>query len=313
MSTDQVYVGIDIAQDSFVVALHNRSEHWTAPNTASGIAESVARLQALQPALVVMEATGGLERGLWRLLSAAAIPVAIVNPAQTHAFASARGQHAKTDRLDAATLAHFGQALEPQPQAYAGDDVQEQKDLLARRQDYVAMISSEKNRLHRASPAIRTMITAHIAWMQEQVNQIDHELDDKLAQDTQYRQRQEQLTSVPGVGAKTARLLIIGLPELGHLSGKRIAALVGVVPYNRDSGKFKGQRFVSGGRSAVRTALYMAALVGTRYNPDLKVLYTRLVKAGKRKAVALTACMHQLLLVLNAMVRHGTYWQPTTA
>ena len=313
MSTPQVYIGIDVAQDSFDVAVYDSTERWTAQNNANGIGETVARLQTLAPALVVMEATGGLEHGLVRMLAAVQIPVAVVNPARIRAYAKALGRLAKTDRLDAEVIAHFAQAIKPAAQAHATDDAQERRDLLARRNQLVGMITGEKNRLHRASPSIRPSITAHIDWMEQQVAQIDRELDEKLSTDKHYTQRQQHLSSLKGIGPKVARALIIGLPELGHLSGKQIAALVGVVPFNRDSGKFSGKRFVSGGRATVRTALYMAALVASRWNRDIRAFYERLLKVGKCKAVALTACMHKMLLILNAMVRDGAYWQPKEA
>jgi transposase len=313
MSTDTVYVGIDVAQDTFDVAVYDRTACWTDGNNASGIAETVARLETLQPTLVVMEATGGLEHGLARMLAAVQIPVAVVNPARIRAYAKALGRLAKTDRIDAEVIAHFAQAVKPEPRPQPSDDAQERKDLLARRTQLVGMISAEKNRVHRASDTVRMKIKAHIDWMKQQVADIDHDLDEKLAADKQYKQRRQQLCSVKGVGPVISRALIIGLPELGHLPGKKIAALVGVVPFNRDSGKFAGKRFVSGGRAAVRSALYMAAWVGSRWNPVIKALYDRLLKAGKCKAVALIACAHKLLLILNAMVRDGSLWQPVKA
>lgn len=310
MSTDRVYVGIDVAQDTFDVAVANRPEHWRAENSASGIADTVVRLQALAPTLVVLEATGGLERGLASMLAAAGIAVAVVNPSRIRAFAKALGRLAKTDRLDAQVIAAFAQAVKPEVRVQPSADAYEQKELLSRRTQLLGMITAEKNRLHRASPVICTHIAAHIVWMEQQVAEMDRALDEKLAADKQYRQRQQQLCSVICIGAVTARAVTVGLPELGQVSGKKVSALVGVVPYNRDSGQYAGKRFVSGGRAAVRTALYMAALVGTRWNPVLKELYQRLLKAGKCKMVALTACVHKLLLILNAMVRDGTFWQP---
>jgi transposase len=313
MSTEQLYVGIDVAQETFDVAVSDSRERWTAPNTSSGIAETVTRLEALKPTLVVLEATGGLEHGLAGMLAAVQIPVAVVNPARIRSFAKALGRLAKTDRIDAEVIASFAQAIKPSAQVQPSADAQERKDLLARRNQLIGMITAEKNRLHRASPHIRVTITAHIAWMQQQIEQIDRDLDEKLAADTTYKPREQQLRTVKGVGPVVARTLIIALPELGHISGKKIAALVGVVPFNRDSGKFAGKRFVSGGRPVVRTALFMAALVGAKWNPVLKELYDRLIKKGKCKMVALTACMHKLLLILNAMVRHGSFWQPIKA
>jgi transposase len=313
MSTEQVYVGIDVAQETFDVAVHDSSEHWTAQNNASGIAETVTRLEALKPALVVMEATGGLERGLAGMLAAVHIPVAVTNPARIRSHAKTIGRLAKTDRIDAEVIAHFAQAIKPAPQVQPSADAQERKDLLARRSQIIGMITAEKNRMYRASVPIQTQIKEHIVWMQQQVAQIDHDLDEKLATDKQYKQRQQQLCAVQGIGPVVSRALIIGLPELGHLPGKKISALVGVAPFNRDSGKFSGKRYVSGGRPAVRTALYMAALVGSRWNPVIKELHDRLIKAGKCKMVVMVACAHKLLLILNAMVRDGTLWQPIKA
>jgi transposase len=313
MSTEHAYVGIDVAQETFDVALYDSSEHWTGYNSASGIAETVTRLEGLKPTLVVLEATGGLEHGLAGMLAAVQIPVAVVNPARIRAYAKALGRLAKTDRIDAEVIASFAQAIKPAPHAQPTADAQERKDLLARRNQIMGMITAEKNRVYRASPHIQTQIQEHIAWMQQQIEQIDHDLDEKLAADKTYKPREQQLRTVKGVGPVVARALIIGLPELGHLSGKQISALVGVVPFNRDSGKFSGTRYVYGGRPAVRTALFMAALVAKKWNPVIKVLYDRLIKAGKCKMVALTACIHKMLLILNAMVRDGTLWQPTKA
>ena len=313
MSTEHVYVGIDVAQETFDVAVYDSSERWTALNTASGIAETVTRLAALKPDLVVLEATGGLQRGLAAMLASVQIPVAVVNPARIRAYAKALGRLAKTDRIDAEVIASFAQAIKPPAQVQPSADAQECKELLARRNQMMGMITAEKNRLHRASPRIQTTIAAHIAWMQQQIKQLDHDLDEKLAADKTYKSREQQLRTVKGIGPVVARAVIIGLPELGHLSGKQISALVGVVPFNRDSGKFSGTRYVYGGRPAVRTALFIAAMVAARWNPAIKDLYDRLIKKGKCKMVALTACLHKLLLILNAMVRDGTFWHHTTA
>ena len=313
MSTDAVYVGVDLAQETFDVAVYGRADHWTAENTASGIAETVSRLQAMHPTLVVMESTGGLEYGLARMLAAVEIPVTVVNPSRIRGFAKAAGRRAKTDRIDAEVIAHFAQAMHPPAQVQPSADAQERKDLLARRTQLVGMMSAEKNRLSRAAPRIRASVTEHINWMTQQVKQIEHELDDKLATDSMFKARERQVRSIKGIGPVVARTLYIGLPELGSVRGKQISALVGVAPYNRDSGMISGKRYVTGGRPAVRTALFMAALVAVRFNPEIKALYERLLKKGKCKMVALTACMHKLLLILNAMVRDGTYWQPTTA
>jgi transposase len=309
VSTERVYVGIDMSQETFDGAVYNSEEHWTAENNASGIADTVVRLQALQAHLVVLESTGGLERRLVTALHAVGIAVAVVNPSRIRNYARALGRLAKTDRIDAEVIAHFAQGIKPKPQAPGSAEVQDLRDLLARRSQVMGMITAEKNRLCRATPPIRAKIDEHIAWMRQEVEQIDHEFDERLGPNKQYQQREAQLRTVPGVGKVVARAVIIGLPELGQLDRKRIASLVGVAPINRDSGKFSGKRFVSGGRAAVRTALYMAALVGTRCNPVIKALYDRLVKAGKPKLLALTACIHKLLVILNAMARDGSFWQ----
>lgn len=313
MSTDKVYVGIDVAKKSFAVAVFDHPEHWTAGNDVTGIADTVARLQALEPTLIVMETTGGLERALAIALTAAGMTVAVVNPARTRAHANSLGRFAKTDPIDAEMIAHFAQAIKPVARPQPSGEDRELKDLLARRTQLIGILTAEKNRLSQAPEQVRTHITDHIAWLEQDIHQIDGELDEKLYAHKEYKQREAQLCTVPGVGKAVARSLIIGLPELGHLDRKKIAALVGVAPWNRDSGKLSGRRFVSGGRAAVRTTLYMAALVGARWNPVIKALYDRLIKAGKCKMVALTACIHKLLLILNAMARDGTFWQTAKA
>ena len=309
MSTDQLYVGIDVAQETFDVAVYN-GERWTARNDTGGIADTTARLQSLKPTLVVLEATGGLERALVSALDAVGIEASVMNPSRIRAYAKALGRLAKTDKIDAEVIAHFAQAIKPTPRARRSADDQELKDLLARRSQLVGMITAEENRLCRATPPIQRQIKEHIAWMEQQVAQIDQDLGERMAAQKQYLQRQQQLCTVIGIGPVVSRTLIIDLPELGRLTGKQVSALVGVVPFNRDSGKFAGKRFVTGGRPSVRTALFMAALVAKRWNPVIKALYERLIKAGKCKMVALTACAHKLLLIVNAMVRDGTLWQP---
>lgn len=313
MSTEHVYVGIDVAQETFDVAIHGRSDSWTATNNTSGIVETLARLVELQPSLVVMESTGGLETALMLALTAADVPVVVVNPARIRYYAKALGRLAKTDRLDAAVIAAFAEATKPAQRAQPNAEAVAIKALFARRSQVTGMIAAEKNRLSRAHVQIRPLIEQHIAWMQDEIATIDKDLDAKLYANKEYTRREQQLTTVPGVGKTVARALIIGLPELGRLDRKKIAALVGVVPYNHDSGKYRGKRFVCGGRSTVRTALYMAALVGTRFNPIIKVLYARLIKAGKCKMVALTACIHKLLLILNAMAKNETTWRSAAA
>lgn len=305
-----LFVGLDVSQDKIDAAVHGRAETWTVMYDTAGVAALVEQLLSLDPALVVLEATGGLERRLVAALDAAGLPVAVVNPAQIRAFAKASGQLAKTDRLDAQVIAHFAEALKPTPRPRADRASQDFKDLVARRRQVVEMLTAEKNRLHRALPPVQGFVQEHIAYLEQQLGTIDQALDAKLEANDRWRAEERLLCSVPGVGRATARVLIAELPELGQLDRKDIAALVGLAPLNRDSGRLRGRRSVWGGRPVVRTALYMAALVATRHNPVLRTFYRRLIAAGKVKMAALTACARKLLTILNAMVRDGSYWQP---
>jgi transposase len=313
MSTQTVYVGIDVAQGTFDVAVHETSAAWTGANDSAGIADTIDRLRALEPTLVVLEATGGLERALVTTLDAVGIPTEVVNPSKIRSFAKAIGRLAKTDAIDAKVIAHYAAAIKPTPRRRPTGEAQELMALITRRRQLVDMRTAEKNRLHQALSSLHAGIEAHINWIDEQVAQIDQELDDKMGTNKTWTQRESQLRTVPGVGPVIARTLIIALPELGQLNRKQIAALVGVAPMNRDSGRYRGKRTTWGGRSDVRAVLHMGALTAVRWNPVLKAFYDRLVKAGKLKMVALTACIHKLLIILNAMVRDGTLWQTSSA
>jgi transposase len=248
-------------------------------------------------------------------LAEAGLPVAVVNPRQVRDFAKATGRLAKTDALDAAALAHFAQAIRPEPRPLPDAQSQRLAALGERRRQLVSMLTAEKNRLQQALPAVRPQLAAHIAWLEQALKDLDGELDALLQASPLWRTREQLLRSVPGVGPQVARTLIAQLPELGQTSAKHLATLVGVAPLNRDSGTWGGTRAIWGGTRAiwggrrhVRAALYMAALVGARHNPILRAFYQRLLAAGKPKKLALTACMHKLLLILNALLRHGTSW-----
>jgi transposase len=312
MSADK-YVGLDVAQDKIDGAVFGQDETWTVAYDDPGLVALVDRLSALDPALVVVEATGGLERRLVSALDAVGLPVAVMNPSRIRSFARAEGRLAKTDRLDAQVIAHFAEAMKPAPRPLPTCNAQEVKDLLARRRQVVEMLTAEKNRMRRALPPVLDLVQQHIAYLDQQLGQLDKALDEKLQANSHWAAEAKLLTSAPGVGPATARTMIAELPELGHLNRKQIAALVGVAPLNRDSGRLRGRRSIWGGRPVVRTALYMAALVATRHNAVLIVFYSRLVKSGKPKMVALTACAHKLLTILNAMVRDGTNWQKQSA
>jgi transposase len=303
------YVGLDVAQDKIDIAVYGQDGTWTVRYDAAGLVTLITSISEREPTLIVAEATGGLERRLAAALDAAAFPLAVVNPARIRAFAKADGQLAKTDRLDAQVIAHFAAAMRPEPRPRPDREAQDLKDLLARRRQVVEMLTAERNRLRRTVPPVQELIQQNIANLEQQLEQIDRLVDEKLQANAAWTAEVHLLQSVPGVGVATAHTLIAELPELGHLDRKQIAALVGLAPFNRDSGRMRGRRGIWGGRPVVRTALYMASLVATRHNPLLASFYNRLIKAGKPKMVALMACAHKLLTILNAMVRDGAYWQ----
>jgi transposase len=304
------YVGIDVAKAHLDVAVRSTGEHWRLTNDDPAIAGLVTRLKELQPALVVLEATGGFERAVTAALAAAGVSVAVVNPRQVRDFAKATGKLAKTDRLDAQTLAHFAEAVRPIPRPVPTEQAQELAAMLERRGQLIVMLTAEKNRWHVAAGSLRERLQAHITWLETELAKIDDDLDQAIRRSPVWRERDALLQSVPGIGPVVSLTLLAELPELGSLTRQQLAALVGVAPLNRDSGALRGRRTVWGGRARVRTALYMATLVATRYNPVIRAFYERLLAAGKAKKVALTACMRKLLTMLNAMLRDQTSWQP---
>jgi len=308
--SSQVFVGIDVAKAQLDIALRPTRERWAVPNDDPGIAALVAQLQAVQPTLIVLEATGGYQRAVVAALAAAGLPLAVVNPRQARDFAKATGQLAKTDALDARALAHFAEAVRPLPRPLPDAQAAELRALLVRRRQLIAMRTAEHNRLGSASRRLQADIQAHITWLNERLAALDDDLDTTLRASPVWREHEALLRSVPGIGSVCTRTLLLELPELGALSRQRLAALVGVAPFNRDSGTLRGSRTVWGGRAHVRATLYMSALVAVRYNPVLKAFYERLRTAGKAAKVALTACMRKLLTILNAMVKHHTTWQP---
>jgi len=304
----QIFVGIDVAKAQLDIALRPTSERWAVPNDEPGIATLVGRLQAVQPTLIGLEATGGYHRAVVAALAAAALPLVVVNPRQVRDFAKATGQLAKTDALNAHAVAHFAEAVRPALRPLPDAQTEELRALLARRRQLIAMRTAEQNRLENVPPRLRADIVAHIAWLDQHVATLDDDLDTTLRASPVWREREILYRSVPGIGPVCARTLVLDLPELGTLSRQRIAALVGVAPFNRDSGTLRGSRTTWGGRAHVRATLYMSALVAVRYNPVLKAFYQRLCLAGKAKKVALTACMRKLVTILNAMVKHQKPW-----
>ena len=303
-----IFVGMDVSQDTVDIAVQPGTV-FQVTNDELGIAEAVTRLQALQPTLIVLEATGGLEMPLAGALAAAALPVVVVNPRQVRDFARATGQLAKTDRLDAQVLAHFAAAIRPPVRPVPDEQTQALAALVARRRQLIEMLTAEKNRLRLAARPIQKRVQAHITWLENELERTTTDLTVLMRESPVWREKEEVLRSVPGVGPVLTTTLFANLPELGTLTRKEVAALAGVAPFPRDSGTLKGRRAIWGGRAHVRAALYMAALVATRKNPVIRAFYQRLCHAGKAKKLALTACMRKLLTILNAMVKSGTLWR----
>lgn len=313
MGERSVFVGIDVAKAQLDLAQRPEGPRLSAANTESGIATVVAHLRRVKPTMIVVEATGGLERPLVRAVVDAALPVVVVNPRHVRDFAKATGQLAKTDALDAQVLARFAQAVRPALRPVPDAPTQELAALIARRRQVVEMLTAEKNRLEGTPKRVQKRIQVHLNWLTTELARADDDLDQAIRTSPIWREQEDLLQSVPGVGPVVTRTLLAELPELGTLNRKQIAALVGVAPLNRDSGTLRGKRMVWGGRAQVRAVLYMGALVAARFNPVLRMFYQRLRAAGKAKKVALTACMRKLLIILNAMMKHRTPWRPEMA
>jgi transposase len=306
-----LFAGIDVSKATLDVALRSSGEHWCSTNDEVGIAALIERLRPLDPELIVLEATGGLERLVVAALALAGLPLAVVNPRQVRDFAKATGRLAKTDALDAAVLAHCAEALRPEPRPLPEAQRQALAALVERRHQVVVMLTAEKNRHQQALPTVRPKVAAHIAWLEQALKELDAELDQTLHASPLWRERDQLLRSVPGVGPTVSLTLLAHLPELGQGAVKHVATLVGLAPLNRDSGAWRGTRAIWGGRRQVRAVLYMATLVGVRHHPVLRAFSERLLTRGKPKKVALTACMHKLLAILHAVLRDRAPWQPT--
>jgi transposase len=308
-----LFVGIDVSKMRLDVATRSPEQLWSVDNTQAGITESVEKLQALHPALIVLEATGGFETAVTAAIAAAGLPVAVVNPRQVRDFAKSLGKMAKTDEIDAMVLSHFAEAIRPEPRLLPDEQTAQLRAQLVRRRQIIEMLTAEKNRLLLAHRTMKPRIQTHIAWLEQELDHCDHDLHEQLQNSPIWREKDNLLRSVPGVGTVTATTLLADLPELGQLNRKEIAALVGVAPFNRDSGFMRGKRAIWGGRACVRNALYMATLSASRFNPVIKAHYQHLVQVGKPRKVALVACMRKLLTILNAMIHSMKSWQPTLA
>ena len=305
---DAIVVGIDVSKDRLDVAVRPSGEAFTVERNAAGLERLIERLRMLSPYIVALEATGGFETVVVAAVAAAGVPVVVVNPAQIRAFARALGQRAKTDPIDAAVIARFAEATKPVPRPLPDEATRQLADLVARRRQIIEMIGAERQREKRtALPRLRKSLRRVIGMLEKELAGLD--IDKTVRGTPAWREKEDLLASVPGVGTTIARTLIADLPELGTLSRKQIAALAGLAPFTRQSGQWKGRSFIGGGRSVVRTALFMAALVAMRHNQTLKGFFQRLRQAGKPKMVALIAVARKLLTILNAMVRDNKRWQ----
>jgi len=304
------FVGIDVSKDRLDVHVLPSGEAFAVARNGEGLERLAAALSALAPALVVLEATGGFELTVAAALAGAGLPLAVVNPRQIRDFARATGRLAKTDALDAEIIARFAERIRPEPRPIAEPEAQALAELVARRRQLIEMIGMESNRRRQARIAkVRRTLDATLKTLEAQLAELDHEIDDMVRGSPAWRAADDLLTSVPGIGNVTAHTLIADLPELGTLDRRRIAALVGIAPINRDSGSMRGRRTIAGGRTAVRNALFMATLVATRFNPLIKAHYDQLLRRGRPKKVALVACMRRLLGILNAIIRNAAPWQ----
>ena len=308
--TEGIFWGIDVSKTALDLARWGKKEVIRYENDAAGIAAMVAVLSSeTAVTLIVVEASGGFEQTMVTELAAVSLPIVVVNPTRVRNFARAKGQLAKTDKIDARMIAAFAQAIRPEVRPLGTEEQQLIKALVTRRRQLIDMQTAEKNRRTSINPELLPRLEKHLDWLETELAEIEADLNDWIDQNAQWREKRVSLESVPSVGKVTSFTLLAELPELGTLSRQKIAALVGLAPFNRDSGRFRGRRHIFGGRSDVRSVLYMATLSGIRYNPVLKAFYDRLMAKGKLPKVAITACMRKLLTILNAIVRDGSAWQ----
>ena len=308
-----IFVGIDVSKAWLDIAVHEQETCFRAKNDDQGIADLVVKLKELSPALVLLEATGGFEMLLVAGLAQAGLPIVVTNPRRVRAFAGSTGRLAKTDKLDAKLLAHFAAAVRPPVRTLPTEAEEQLTGWLTRRRQIVDMLTVEKNRLHTVRPALKDDIEEHISWLKEKLSKLDEEINHFVQTTPMWKEKDSILQSVPGVGRITSSTLLAMLPELGKLDRQQVAALVGVAPVNKDSGRKQGKRRVYGGRADVRSVLYMAALSAKKHNPVIKKFYERLIHQGKQKKVALTACMRKLIVILNAMMRTQQPWRLQSA
>jgi transposase len=307
---DTTVVGIDVSKDRLDVHVLPSGEAFAVSRDAAGLEALIGRLLPLAPRTVAVEATGGFETVVAASLAAACLPVVVVNPAQVRAFAQALGKRAKTDPIDAAVIARFVEATNPEVRPLPDEETRMLSDLVTRRRQIIQMIVAEKQREKRAARRMKKSIARLLKALQKELTDIDADIDDAVRGSPAWREKEDLLASVKGVGPAIARTIIAELPELGTLDRRQVAALVGLAPFTRQSGQWRGRSFIGGGRATVRSAIFMAAMVAARWNPQLKAFHQRLVAAGKPKMVAIIAVARKLLTILNAIIRDGRPWQP---
>jgi transposase len=305
---NRIFVGIDVSKAHLDVAIGEDGDEWQFKNDVNGIALLVNRLQQIHPQLIVIESTGGLERPVLTEMNRIDLPFALVNPRRVREFARAIGILAKTDRLDARLLARFGKDGKPARTVLPNQEEQQLSALMARRKQILDILTAEENRLVTATPALRDLISEHVSWLKQHLQELEKEIDDFNSHYPKLKEKQNLMRTIKGVGPVTASILTANLPELGRLDKKKIAALVGVAPFNNDSGRLRGRRRIKGGRPEVRQVLYMAAVSASRHNPVIRAFYQTLIIRGKEHKVALVACMRKLLVILNAMIRDNLPW-----
>ena len=308
MSVSTCFIGIDVSKDQLDVAVRPTNEKMSFANEDDGIDMLIKRLLPFQPHLIVLEATGSYHQLVLGRLLACGLPAIAINPRQSRDFARAIGRLAKTDSIDANVLAEFADKIRPELRSIPDEATQQLNAICTRRRQLVTMLAAEKNRHHSGPAAIRSQIKKHMIWLEKQIGELQRDLDKLIRSTPAWREKDDLLRSCKGIGPTTSHTMLASLPELGTLSRHRIAALVGVAPFNSDTGKYRGQRHVQGGRIDVRCVLYMATLAAIRSNPVIRAFHQRLIAAGKAKKVAITACMRKLLTILNAMVRTNTRW-----
>lgn len=308
----EIFIGIDVSKVRLDIAIWGSNKYWQVSNDEKGFVELIEKLRNLHPTLIVLEATGGMELPVVAEVAQAGLPIAVVNPKRIRDFARSVGQLAKTDKLDARIIAHFAQAVRPEIRHLHTKEEEHLTALLTRRVQIIEMLTAEKNRSHSIRKVMRGRLQDHLKWLNTELKELDEEIASFIKLSLIWKEKEKILRSVPGVGPVTGATLLASLPELGILNRQKIAALVGVAPVNKDSGRKHGKRRVFGGRAVVRRTLYMAALSATKCNPKIKPFYESLVKRGKEKKVALTACMRKLLVILNVMVKNNELWRYET-